>query len=240
MDAFEVAVLDMRVRVENIEMKRFVVQSACSVGVVATLITCAVPAMAGDPPEAAAPVRLGEAGQIALSSDLAFSMSYTTKTAATGNVHRDAIVSFLIGPAADYFLANNISVGGIVQLLYVSQGSEHSTGLGLAPRVGYLFPMSDKLSFWPKASVGYFQSSTPNSIGTSASVSQANPTADAGSLTRKVFQVGVFAPLTYELAPHFFVGLGPVLSVDLWAKNGRQSADKATTFGISSVVGGYF
>ena len=222
-------------------MKQACVHAQVWISGAAIVLSCSSVAMAGDAAEPASLVRLGAAGQIVLSSDLAFSMTYTSLSAPTSSAHRDSIVTLVIGPAADYFLSTNISVGGTAQFIFIKQGSQDTTGLGIAPRVGVLFPMSDKLSFWPKVSLGYFQTSTPNVVATTASTSLSNdPPADNGSLTHKVVQAGIFAPVTYELAPHFFVGLGPTLTIDLWAKEGRSSVDKATTFGIASVVGGYF
>lgn len=198
-----------------------------------------------DKPEekAAAPSseRLGQQGQIVISSDLAFSMTYTNVSAGSGNTHRDSIISLLLGPAADYFISTNLSLGGAAQLLYLKQGPVNSTGVGIAPRAGLLIPLSDKLSFWPRVSVGFYSiSSTQKLEASTAPGSPAGQTDVTETNTHKLVQAAIFAPLTYELATHFFVGLGPSLSIDLYSKSGRINADRTTTIGISSVVGGYF
>ena len=186
--------------------------------------------------------RLGHPGQIVLSSDLAFSMTYTNVSAGSGNMHRDAIISLLLGPAADYFISTNLSVGGAAQVLYLKQGPVNSTGLGIAPRVGLLIPMSDKLSLWPRVALGFFSVTSTQKLDVATTGTGPTPaTTDVTETnTHKLVQAAIFAPLTYELATHFFVGLGPSFAIDLYSKSGRINADKNTTFGISSVVGGYF
>ena len=54
----------------------------------------------------------------------------------------------------------------------------------------------------------------------------------------------VFAPVSFQPAPHFFIGGGPYVWTDLISKYdaGGSSGDtfKTTTFGLLSTVGGYF
>ena len=65
-----------------------------------------------------------------------------------------------------------------------------------------------------------------------------------GGLLGKVVDVGdtfltleLYAPFLFHPVPHFFIGLGPSLSIDV---AGGNSSSRETTIGLRSTVGGYF
>jgi len=183
---------------------------------------------------------LGEQGQIAVSSDMVVNLTYTMTKVERGVTKPDALVTVLLAPAADYFIASRISVGGMVQLAYQSQGDVSAYGYGAAPRVGMVFPLSDRLWFWPKASLGYQAITTKKPAPATTSTGMDGLGPGNSELTEKKAQVGLYAPLLYQPADHFFLGLGPVLTMDIYSKMGSINGYKQTTLGLVSVVGGYF
>ena len=183
---------------------------------------------------------LGDQGQIAVSSDMVLNLTYTMTKVERGVTKPDAIVTVLLAPAADYFIAPRISVGGMVELAYQSQGDTSAYGYGAAPRVGMVFPLSERLYFWPKASVGYQAMTTKQPAPSTTSTGVDALGSGNSEITEKKAQVGVYAPVLYQPADHFFLGVGPVLTMDIYSKMGHINGYKQTTLGIVSVVGGYF
>jgi hypothetical protein len=146
--------------------------------------------------------------------------------------------SFVISPAADYFVINSLSVGGdvlfgVLSPAHGNTGSGSTTTLfGILPRVGYNLPITDTISFWPKVYFGYATASASNNGGSS------NFTA-----------IGVYAPFLFHLVPHFFVGIGPNLSTQLsnnvtpatlpGVASTTVSQPKVTELGIQATFGGW-
>ena len=156
---------------------------------------------------AAAPTGLaagfGQQGQLVVSSELAFGL------------HRidGGAVHLFLRPALDYFIAQNISVGGMVILNYSNPpgAAPTQTDIWLGARAGYNLLLTDAISFW----------------GTLAFLYQ-NPAGDTGSNVR----ARVFAPFLFHLVPHLFVGVGPYFE--------QGMSESFTNFGLESLVGGYF
>jgi hypothetical protein len=139
--------------------------------------------------------------------------------------------AFSLAPAVDYFVADNVSLGLQVLVGVVSnspsQGNGTSTTLyGVAPQIGYNLRIGDRASLWPKV---FFAFAGSSGNGTSAS---------EGTL-------GVFAPFLFHLAPHFYAGIGPDVSTQLFVNesNGNLSGSnpsKITTVGAMATFGGWF
>ena len=175
-------------------------------------------------PPTAADVRLGAAGQIAISDDLKI---FVTRTSQTSNGINNSSTTYQLQPAIDYFVSQSLAIGAQVTLYYQTSDNTHSTALGLMPRVSYDFGVSSLLSIWPRLGLGYtyyssgFGSGSPDTTG-----------------YRVVLDV--FVPLVFHLAPHFFIGGGPYVQTDLVAKTESMDVAKLTTNGLMSMLGGYF
>lgn len=158
----------------------------------------------------------GAAHVLAISSDASLSFQYSSRSPNAGSE-----TTFVLRPAADFFVVDNLSVGGFVLLSTQSTSSGNpnvntpsSTTFGIGPRVGYNIGFTPKLSFWPKGGFSF------------------NSTSFGGASDSR-FAIYVFAPFLFHPAEHFFVGLGPDLNVDL-------SGDvKTTNVGIDLTVGGW-
>jgi hypothetical protein len=168
----------------------------------------AAPAVAQEPAAPMAPVTprgggFGAAGQIAISGELS---AHFRKHSGDGS-------ELGIQPAFDYFIAPNVSVGGVVGLTYAS-GNPSSTTIRVGARAGYNLNLVDNIGFWPMAGVYFSHFSR-------------RPDSSNSSFLR------VFAPFLYHLVPHLFVGLGPILDLELSGGGGNS-------YGLESTVGGWW
>jgi hypothetical protein len=160
------------------------------------------------------PNGFGAPGQVAIASDFVIAFSHTA----------DANTSALtLGPALDYFIAPNLSVGGQVQISYAKAGSASTTTIGVGPRVGYDIPLGPMFSLFAKLGVALDHYSLDPGAGPTSSVT--------------LFSLFIDAPFLFHPVPHFFIGLGPNLFVNL---AGGNSAQRDVTFGLASTVGGWF
>ena len=164
----------------------------------------------------------GSANQLAISSDANLQLTHTSYSDGGGST-----TELTLRPAVDYFVIDQLSIGGFVLLDIDSPAgvsSQSVTTFGIGPRVGYNLTINDTFSFWPKLGVAFQHSS-------------------GGEISDTSFNVSIFAPFLVHPAPHFFLGLGPIFSQDLSnsVSAGNVSGDgaKATTFGLAFTVGGW-
>jgi hypothetical protein len=203
--------------------------------------------------QAAAPA-FGQAGEMALSWDQPLMAGAAVASNASGNNggllpmtltpigfqyysvsgNRPTGTIFSLAPAADFFVIDNLSIGGQVMLGFVNNSppapdqSSTTTLYGIAPQIGYNIVISDLVSFWPKLFLAFEGESQSN---------------NGGALTSGT--LGIFAPFLFHIAPHFFLGIGPDVATQLFvnAWQGNQNfpnPPKVTTFGAMATVGGWF
>jgi hypothetical protein len=145
----------------------------------------------------------GSMGQVVISSDFQGSLGYNS-----------GFEAFFINlsPSVDYFLKENLSLGGSVTLATALSDGDDSLTLGLRVRGGYNIPLNEKVSVWPTLGLGVGHTSL---------------------FDNTFLEVAITAPFLVHLAPHFFVGGGPGLITQL-------GGDTVVTLQVSTVVGGYF
>jgi hypothetical protein len=185
----------------------------------------------GAPAYGAARVQqFGGPGTLAISSDMNLGFYGSSVTEGGGSSW-----TFLLAPAADYFVIQGLSLGGQISYSHTHGSSPSSaTGgstssdtdsFGIGPRVGYNIPINDYLSFWPKVGLIFTDEALKGASG-------------------NTFDVQVYAPLLLHLAPHFFAGLGPGIQTDLTASanSGGVSVPhppKTTSYGLYFTIGGW-
>jgi hypothetical protein len=170
-----------------------------------------------DPKVAIPPHHFGEGGQMVTSAGLGINGSLIVPLAGGYTSY-----SVQLQPALDWFVISHLSVGGAVA--FDVSGSKtpsrtsSSLDIGLSPRVGYLFPLGNSFSFWPRLLlfVGWRYARS-----TDSSHDAVTGGFGAGD--------GLVLPFEYELAPHVIVGLGLVLS-----------SFTGLNLGLTSSVSGYF
>jgi hypothetical protein len=156
----------------------------------------------------------GAQRQIAISSDAGLSISNTSLSGVDGST-----TTLTLLPAIDYFVIDNLSVGGSIGLEYIHAPDAHSTRFQIGPRVGYNVPLSRLFSVWPKLGFSF----------TSTSLSP--PEGDSES--NNAIALNLFVPVMLHPATHFFLGFGPALDTDLSGDN------KATTIAGRLTIGGW-
>ena len=169
----------------------------------------------------------GGAGQLAIQADLELHFEGTTASNNGGSSS-----DILIQPAADYFVINNLSLGGALTFDNHTDSpggggnSTTTTTFGVAPRIGYNIPIVDKLSFWPDLFLFFDTSSRSNNGGSDSA-----------------FGIGLYGPVLFHPVEHFFIGLGPNVSTEFshtFSNNGRSGdAPKITEFGVMLTLGGW-
>lgn len=166
--------------------------------------------------------RFGLKSQLAFSTDAALSIERRTQSGTK------ATTTLSILPAMDYFVIDNLSVGGLMGVTYQKAGDERATSFRVGPRIGYNVPLSRLFSIWPKVGFAYAYNKVKVSEPDTASGADRYTTRDNHALA-----LNLFAPVMLHPAPHFFAGFGPFLDTDLNGKN------RATTWGFRLTIGGW-
>ena len=188
----------------------------------------------GAPP---APGAFGSQGQLVISTDIPL---HRMTEPAVAIVHESSSASgsgsetmYGIAPAADYFMAPNLSVGGSVGIVHgdasiggaFGSGTATVTEIGISARVGYNIALTDAISLWPRLSLGYEHDSFSGG---------------GGSVSGYTIPLVIFAPFLWHPAQHFFMGGGPIVYTELADKISGMDAGKITDIGIEATLGGYF
>jgi hypothetical protein len=160
----------------------------------------------------------GHARQLALSSDVALLIQRSSNDATT--------VQF--APAADYFVIDNFSIGGVILFDYTQAQNVDSTRFSIGPRVGYNIRFTDMVGLWPKLGFSYTHTNISRDVEGSDEDVELSISSPGNHIS-----LNLFAPLMFHPVPHFFVGFGPFLDADLSGDN------KTTTFGGRLTLGGW-
>src|SRR5262249_14422020 len=129
-------------------------------------------------------------------------------------------------PSVNYFVVPNLTIGAALSVASDSAtqngSSFSSTAITVLGRLGYNVPLGRIVSLWLRAGVGYLHNSVDSGSG-------------SPSLTLSSVILLVDAPILIHVAPHFFIGAGPVFLTELSssASQGGMSMDqpKTTAYG---------
>jgi hypothetical protein len=147
----------------------------------------------------------GAKTQLTISSDAGFSISNTSVSGVDGSTTRVEL-----RPAIDYFVMDNLSVGGFIGFDYSSDPGGHTTTFSIGPRVGYNLAFSERFSVWPKLGFSYATTSVSEDLtppGSDTTVTQNNSSSGLA--------LNLFVPVMFHPVPHFFLGFGPALDQSL-------------------------
>jgi len=162
-------------------------------------------------------------GQLAISSDAGLSISNTSISGQDGSA-----TSLVLRPAVDYFVIDNLSLGGFLGVEYNSSPGGSSTVFAIGPRVGYNVPLSRMFSIWPK--IGFSFASTSQEQD---DVTMGDITIEGDDETSTSLALNAFVPVMFHPVEHFFLGFGPALDTDLTGDS------KATTLAGRLTLGGW-
>jgi hypothetical protein len=124
-------------------------------------------------------------------------------------------------------VSNAVTIGADVVLAYQSSGGSSITAYGIAPRVGIAKKLGPKLVVWPTVSFLYAHTKLDFGGG-------------AGAGSGNVATLQAFVPFLFVVAPHFFLGGGPLFKTDLYVHGDGGDGPKTTAIGVQFLVGGYF
>ncbi|HEY4104124.1 MAG TPA: hypothetical protein VGM44_09540 [Polyangiaceae bacterium] len=196
----------------------------------------------------------GEKGQLAISAERLFGYAHSSQTETEAGVdvttkfESFALLSSPISTgghqliystprvAGDYFVIDNLSVGGAIGYSHMTvtvptngnllEASASGDSWLFAPRVGYSLLFSDVVGFWPRGGFTYRTFGTGNDLG------------------GHVFALTIEAPFTFMLIPHVVFTAGPTLdlglggSVDINTMNNTTISDdySATEIGVQTAL----
>ncbi len=168
---------------------------------------------------------LGRAGAISVSGSMPV-LGVAMVKPPTG----DSLTMTSIGPdlsvgslAVNYWVTSEITLGGAVQFTG-NQSGKDSSGMAIAPSVGYRVAMGDA-TLWPKIQPVFVSSTAKDAAGK--------------DVTNSKFAIGLEVPYLWTRGA-FFHGPAVNLALDLSSKVADADASKTTAFGVSYQVGGSF
>jgi hypothetical protein len=173
--------------------------------------------------EEAAP--FGEPGQLVIrgGSQLLIEHQESTGVQVAGTIATPDVLS--LSASVDAFVARHFSVG-------FRGGSTHDFGsdafnyISLGPTIGYDVPLGGSLSLWPTVTLHYGYSWYGQ-----------------GSHGQSIELTG-YLPLLYHPAPHFFVGWGPFVAREVFARSSSPGTPTMSEpllfqYGAQLTVGGW-
>jgi hypothetical protein len=202
------------------------------------------------PPPPAPPraTRFGDAGQFVVTDSSALGV---------GLARRDAnnySVGIEISPGIDWFIVDRVSLGVDIDFTFseakISGRKTDTLSFASGPRVGYVIPLGEKWSLYPRLSVGVRSvhllsgSASDQPTVAVAGGGQVATATDSQSVSSSatIGWLSLFAPFLYHAAPHFFVGAGPSLYHQFGKAPPLSSvaASDYTRLGARVVIGGWW
>lgn len=128
--------------------------------------------------------------------------------------------------ALDYVIIPNLTIGGNVIVGFTVGGTHEQqttagsttttkdtsepsfTLLGIAPRVGYIFALSDLFAFWPRAGFSFYSLKTTTPV-----TDKMGNTTETDSTTFTQFALDLEGMFVWTPLPHFGVTGGPILDI---------------------------
>src|ERR1700689_1518867 len=148
------------------------------------------------PPNAHAPSAqtFGDRGVLVFAAEFDFGASHELST----NLNFNGTAS--ISPSLEAFLFSRVSLGSTLGIAFQSDNGVHTLGFSAWPRIGYVFPFSRDLVFWPRAGI---------ELSTS--------TINVGNESTRAQDVALafYAPLALLPLPNIEIGFGPTFFADL-------------------------
>ncbi|WP_394846693.1 outer membrane beta-barrel protein [Pendulispora brunnea] len=190
--------------------------------------------------------RIGAFSGVSYAGPLGFStQSYKADDVQNNNNEvTTRLTTFWFAPAADYFIIDRLSVGGLLEIASTSRTDKTKTTNGgntvenetdrptttaftFLPRVGYMFPITSRFAVWPRGGIGY--ATRQNVVG-----------GGKESFSSLIFSADV--PVIFRINETFFVSAAPELTFSLGGEhtldvnNASRSAD-ASFFQFGLVTG---
>jgi opacity protein-like surface antigen len=209
------------------------------------------PAPYAAPPTAAASTSLGGVGQVIISADRLFGLSFWSAKEDLDNNDSDSAsgtqVNLLWGDTngfgpystprlgVDYTVARSLSIGGSVGLVSktetlestrmgvtASQDAPSVTAFAFTPRVGYILDINPMFGIWFKGGITYFNSKT-------SVTRMQNGASVTGTDTISGFALNIEPELVLQPVPHFGLTLGGVADISLSGTSKSETTGAVST-----------
>lgn len=174
-----------------------------------------------------ASAEFGEKGTKVVHGDLRLQVAKIIEKSPEGQSESGTSVGMIA--LGSYFVADRVSVGARIALVYESREGLTQKAVGLGGVVGYAMPLGERVYFWPQIGVTF---------------GWAQVELGSISATQKFVVVQAFAPIYVEPSEHFLVGIGPAVDTQVmstFSSNGdSEDGDKRTSFGVMASLAGWF
>jgi len=115
---------------------------------------------------------------ISFAGFLGFNYGRYSQDNAQGGYTSTSYTSFWVAPSADFFPIDHLSIGGLIELSLTSSSFDNkqtptsavqtislptTTNFTILPRVGWMFPIGDRVGIWPRVGAGYASRQTASS-----------------------------------------------------------------------------
>jgi hypothetical protein len=118
------------------------------------------------------------------------------------------------------------------------------TAIGLAPRVGYIIPLTRVVAFWPRAGFAFY------SVSSNRDIIENDVVVGSRSNTDTFFSIDLDPQFVFVPVEHFFFHVGPLVNIPLSGTRSVESTIGPTTnrtsndislfhFGIAAGLGGW-
>lgn len=179
----------------------------------------------------AAPEQFGEQGQWVIDDRFALSATHSGPQSADLDYSANGV---RLAPSAALFVSRRLSVGLGLDLerywTWFEGARLHSRvyRAAIMPRIGYALRLAEHFDVWPELGVR---------VGENWGAQWGSQ-----SSTWKSTGVGVLvtAPVLWHPVSHFFLGVGPSFSYDLYADETHALQPWYSSFGLTSLIGGNF
>jgi hypothetical protein len=155
-----------------------------------------------------------------------------------------------LAPSFQYFVTRNLALGFEITLSYeVDRGygadsslvQVRSSLLSAAPSFGWNVPLGERWSFFPDVALGLHHSEQHERLLSGRSLSVVGSETGAASIVRTGPWFSMYAPLLFQVAPHFVLGFGPSVYHDFArAVSATRLGAERTSLGASLMVGGFW
>ena len=162
--------------------------------------------------------------------------------------------------AIDFTVVKHLTLGGSIAVAFDLGGTHEddfgnnttrkydtskTTIIGLAPRVGYVFPIASTFAFWPRAGFAFYSLSTKTSTFNNNNIETTSTSKDS------ILSLDLDPQFAWAPVQHFFFHFGPLVNIPL---SGSRSVENATGanantnksdlsvfhIGLSAGLGGWF
>ncbi len=192
--------------------------------------------------------RASSIGGVTYAGPIGFSIQSFGQTDFSGRGSNTShYTNFWLAPSADYFVIDHLSIGGLIEIattsvtvdttnqagVTTSVNLPSTTNVTLLPRVGWLFPITERFGIWPRGGIGFASRQT-----TANNTTFTNGNRDTYSSV--IFDVDV--GFLYRVNQNWFLRAAPEVSFGVGGthsqgnNNGSVSAS-ASLFQFAGVAG---